>query len=173
MDDPAVLCGHVCWFRFPRIAVNHEKIIREKLEERAALARQNQQKHPAKATNSQVSWIIIGFEFTFLILISRITTRKKKEVRLQREVNLDLSQGLRRAETETGRGIETGEDPRPGPDPDLGSERRKAKKRRETDLVTGLGRGTAGIAPETGTDISGTGERTGIDVIEIRTTLMN
>ena len=75
--------------------------------------------------------------------------------------------------TETGRGIETGEDPRPGPDPDLGSERRKAKKRRETDLVTGLGRGTAGIAPETGTDISGTGERTGIDVIEIRTTLMN
>merc|ERR1719266_2095454 len=43
------------WFetRFPRIAVNHEKIIREKLEERAALARQNQPKHPAKATNSQ------------------------------------------------------------------------------------------------------------------------
>ena len=59
MEVPAVLCGHVCWFRFPRIAVNHEKIIREKLEERAALARQNQQKHPAKATNSQVSWIII------------------------------------------------------------------------------------------------------------------
>merc|ERR1719264_2048732 len=43
------------WFetRFPRIAVNHEKIIREKLEERAALARQNQPKHTAKAANSQ------------------------------------------------------------------------------------------------------------------------
>merc|ERR1719433_658393 len=42
------------WFetRFPRIAVNHEKIIREKLDERAALARQNQQKHQAQATNS-------------------------------------------------------------------------------------------------------------------------
>ena len=51
--------SHVCRLRFPRIAVNHEKIIREKLEERAALARQNQQKHPAKATNSQVSSIII------------------------------------------------------------------------------------------------------------------
>ena len=66
-----------------------------------------------------------------------------------------------------------GEDPSPGPGPGPERRRRKAKKRRETDLVTGLGRGTVGIAPETGTDISGTGERTGIDVIEIRTTLMN
>lgn len=44
------------WFetRFPRIAVNHEKIIREKLDERNALARQNQQNHQTQAaTNSQ------------------------------------------------------------------------------------------------------------------------
>ena len=65
MEVPVILFGHVCWFRFPRIAVNHEKIIREKLEERAALARQNQQKHPAKATNSQVSWIIIDLNLHF------------------------------------------------------------------------------------------------------------
>merc|ERR1719461_931826 len=43
------------WFdtRFPRIAVNHEKIIREKLDERNALARQNPPIHQAQATNSQ------------------------------------------------------------------------------------------------------------------------
>ena len=40
--------------RFPRIAVNHEKIIREKLDERNAQARQNQQIHQAQAANSQV-----------------------------------------------------------------------------------------------------------------------
>ena len=39
-------------FRFPRIAVNHEKIIRDKLEERAASARLNNATKAA-ASNSQ------------------------------------------------------------------------------------------------------------------------
>ena len=39
-------------FRFPRIAVNHEKIIRDKLDERAANARLNNATKAA-ATNSQ------------------------------------------------------------------------------------------------------------------------
>ena len=66
-----------------------------------------------------------------------------------------------------------GEDPGPGPDPGPESGRRKAKKRRETDLVTGLGRDTAGTVPETETGISETGEMIEIDVTEIRTMLMN
>ena len=39
--------------RFPRIAVNSEKVIREKLDERAAAARLN--KKEQQASNSQVS----------------------------------------------------------------------------------------------------------------------
>ena len=108
-----------------------------------------------------------------MFLFSRIIARKKKKVKLPREVSPDLSQDPRRAETETGRGTVTGEDPSPGPGPGPENGRRKAKKRRETDLVTGLGRDTAGTVPETETDISETGEMTEIDVTETRTTLMN
>ena len=66
-----------------------------------------------------------------------------------------------------------GEDPSPGPGPDPERGRRKAKKRRETDLVTDLGRDTVGTVPETETGISETGEMTERDVTEIRTMLMN
>ena len=59
----------------------------------------------------------------------------------------------------------------PGPGPERG--RRRVRKRRETDLVTGLGRDTAGTGPESETDISETGEMIEIDVTETRTTLMN
>ena len=67
----------------------------------------------------------------------------------------------------------TGEDPSPGPGPGPERRRRKAKKRRETDLVTDLGRDTVGTAPETETDISETGEMIERDVTEIRTLLMS
>ena len=104
---------------------------------------------------------------------ARIIARKKKKVGLLREVSPDLSPGPRRAETETGRGTVRGEDPSPGPDPGPESGRRKARKRRETGLVTGPGRDTAGTVPETETGISETGEMIEIDVTEIRTMLMN
>ena len=109
--------------------------------------------------------------FNFLILIFRITPRKKKKVKPPREANLDLSQGRRRAETETGRGTERGGDPSPDQGPERG--RRKAKRKRETDLGRGPGRDTAGTGPETGTGIRGTGEMTERGGTEIRTTRMN
>ena len=106
-------------------------------------------------------------------MFCRIIAKKKKKLKFPREANPDLSPGLRRAETGTGRGTVRGEDQSPGPGPGPENGRRKAKKRRETDLVTGLGRDTAGTVPETETDISETGEMTEIDVTETRTTLMN
>ena len=107
----------------------------------------------------------------FLLLIFRITPRKRKKVKPPREANLDPSQGRRRAETETGRGTERGGDPSPGPGLERG--RRKARKRRETDLGRGPGRGTAGTGPEIGTGIRGTGEMIERGDTEIRTTRMN
>ena len=103
----------------------------------------------------------------------RIIARKKKKVKLLRKVSPDLSQDPRRVETETGRGSVRGEDPSPGRGPGPESGRRKAKKRRETDLVTDLGRDTVGTAPGTETDISETGEMIERDVTEIRTMLMS
>jgi len=107
------------------------------------------------------------------LLTVKITARRKKKVKLLREVSLDLSQGPRRAETETGLGTVIGGDPSPGPGPGPESGRRRVRKRRETDLVTGLGRDTVGTDPESETDISETGEMIETDVTETRTTLMN
>ena len=106
-------------------------------------------------------------------MFCRIIAKKKKKLKFPREANPDLSPGLRRAETETGRGSVRGEDPSPGRGPGPESGRRKAKKKRETDLVTDLGRDTVGTAPGTETDISETGEMIERDVTEIRTMLMS
>ena len=152
--------------RFPRIAVNHEKIIREKLDERNAQARQNQQIHQAQAANSQVRPGVANVGRGFIENVSRITQRKrKKRERLLRGVSLGLHQDLRRAETETG--IETDLVRRKGPNrglaPGPGKERRKAT--RETDPETETGHETDTIE----TDITETGETT--DVTGTRTTL--
>ena len=169
--------------RFPRIAVNSEKVIREKLDERAAMARQNPPPKPVASNSQQVRYIeLFLYSIQIIEIFFRMTDRMRNRNLERTEADLDpgLDQDRRKAVTGTesgrSRDHDRGRGGSLGPDP--GSVIRRATSvtglvrgrgpvtRRGTDTRTD-GRTDTGTGTETTPTSSGSSRRTPADTRNI------